>query len=72
LYDQNPECDVAGCKRPATWILLADLADGDSLLCADHMRKLSASNPERACLFGPLSEIVIRHSVPVSSPSDPQ
>ena len=66
MNEQNPDCDVAGCNHPATWILLADLEDGDSLLCAGHWQRLNVENPTRAGLFGPLNEIVIRHTTPAS------
>ena len=69
MYDQNPECDVAGCNRPAMWILLADIDGADSLLCPTHWQKLQHNDPTRAKLFGPLNEIVIRHG-PVSSPAN--
>ena len=58
--DQNPDCDVEGCGAPACWIMLADSEDADSLSCADHLNELGDSNLERARLFGPLNEIVIR------------
>ena len=63
MYDQNPDCDIAGCKKPATWIMLADMEDADSLLCAGHLEKLRQSDPSRAILFGPLNQIVIRESL---------
>ena len=63
MYDQNPDCDVKSCRRPATWILLADLEDADSLLCPLHWERLHRSDPGRASLFGPLNEIVIRQSL---------
>ena len=58
--DQNPDCDIEGCESPATWILLADFEDSDSLLCVGHIAQLRNTDPERARLFGPLNEIVIR------------
>ena len=69
MYDQNPDCDAAGCTRPALWILLSDLEGSDSLLCALHLEQLSESDPARACLFGPLNKIVIRAGVPSRPPT---
>ena len=69
MYEQNPDCDVSGCTRPATWILLADLEESDSLLCGEHLERLSGSDPARACLFGPLNEIVIHATPPALPPT---
>jgi hypothetical protein len=66
MDEQNPDCDVNGCRNQAAWILLADIEDADSLLCLAHLRRLERSDPLRASLFGPLNEIVIRQ--PLSSP----
>jgi hypothetical protein len=63
MDEQNPDCDVRGCRNEAKWILLADIDDADSLLCLKHLQRLEKRDPDRASLFGPLNEIVIRQTL---------